>query len=68
MTEFEPESDSATGQHLLEANQCALNYFDWFEILMTAHSQFYSHLLEAIYISYKKRIGAEKSSLYSSFY
>ena len=27
-TQFEPESDSAIGQHLLESNQCARNYSD----------------------------------------
>ena len=27
-TQFEPESDSAIGQHLLESNQCAHNYSD----------------------------------------
>ena len=27
-TKFEPESDSAIGQHLLESNECARNYSD----------------------------------------
>ena len=36
-TQFEPENDSAIGQHLLESNQCARNYFDsLFKILTTA--------------------------------
>ena len=54
-TQFEPESDSATGQHLLEFNQCARNYsHSQFKILTTARSQFYLSLLEAVYISRKK--------------
>ena len=51
-TQFEPESDSAIGQHLLESNQCARNYSDsQFKILTTARSQFHLSLLEAVYIS-----------------
>ena len=51
-TQFEPESDSAIGRHLLESNQCALNYSDLqCKILTTARSQFHLSLLEAIYIS-----------------
>ena len=54
-TQFEPESDSAIGQHLLESNQCARNYSDSrFKILTTARSQFHLSLLEAVYISRKK--------------
>ena len=54
-TQFEPESDSAIGQHLLESNQCASNYSDLrFKILTTARSQFHLSLLEAVYISRKK--------------
>ena len=54
-TQFEPESDSAIGQHLLESNQCARNYSDSrFEILITTRSQFHLSLLEVIYISRKK--------------
>ena len=54
-TQFEPESDSAIGQHLLESNQCARNYSDsQFKILTTARSQFHLSLLEAVYISRKK--------------
>ena len=64
-TQFEPESDSAIGQHLLESNQCARNYFDsQLKILTTACSQFHLSLLEAVYISRKKQICAGKSSLY----
>ena len=52
---FEPESDSAIGQHLLESNQCTRNYSDsQFKILTTARSQFHLSLLEAVYISRKK--------------
>ena len=51
-TQFEPESDSAIGQHLLESNQCARNYSDsQFKILTTGRSQFHLSLLEAVYIS-----------------
>ena len=54
-TQFEPESDSAIGQHLLESNQCARNYSDsQFKILTTARSQFHLSLLEVVYISRKK--------------
>ena len=41
-TQFEPESDSAICQHLLESNECARNYSDSrFKILTTARSQFH---------------------------
>ena len=54
-TQFEPESDSTIGQHLLESNQCAPNYSDsQFKIPTTARSQFHLSLLEAVYISQKK--------------
>ena len=54
-TQFEPESDSAIGQHLLESNQCARYYSDLqFKILTTARSQFHLSLLEEVYISRKK--------------
>ena len=54
-TQFEPESDSAVGQHLLKSNQCARNYSDSrFKILTTVRSQFHLSLLEAVYISRKK--------------
>ena len=50
-TQFEPESDSAIGQHLLESNQCARNYSDSrFKILTTARFQVHLSLLEAVYI------------------
>ena len=71
-TQFEPESDSAIGQHLLESNQCARNYSDsQFKILTTARSQFHLSLLEAVYISRKKtdlcRQKASSYSLYNCF-
>ena len=53
-TQFEPESDSAIGQHLLESSQCARNYTDsQFKILTTARSHFHLSLLEAVYVSRK---------------
>ena len=68
-THFEPESDSAIGQHLLESNQSARNYSDSrFKILTIARSQFHLSLLEAVYISRKKQqICAGKSSSYSLY-
>ena len=67
-TQFEPESDSSIGHHLLESNQSAHNYSDsQFKILTTARSQFYLNLLEAVYISRKKQICAGKSSSYSLY-
>ena len=54
-TQFEPESDSAIGQHLLESNQRACNCSDSrFKILTTARSQCHLSLLEAVYNSRKK--------------
>ena len=54
-TQFEPESDSAIGQHLLESNQCACSYSESrFKILTIARSQFHLSLLEALYSLRKK--------------
>ena len=54
-TQFEPESDSALGQHLLKSNRCARNFSDsQFKILTTARSQFHLSQLEAVYISWKE--------------
>ena len=54
-TQFEPESDSAIGQHLLESIQCARNYSDsQFKILPTARFQFHLSRLETVYNSRKK--------------
>ena len=61
-TQFEPENDSAIGQHLLKSNQCARNYSDsWFKMLTTACSQFHLSLIEAVYISQKKRFVQAKA-------
>ena len=50
-TQFESESDSAIGLHLLESNRCARNYFDSrFKILNTTRSQFHLSLWEAVRI------------------
>ena len=67
-TQFEPESNSAIGQHLLESNQCARNYSaSRFKILTTARSQFHlSHWKQFIFHK-KKKICAHKSSLYLPF-
>ena len=65
-TQFEPESDSDIGQHLLKSNQCTRSYSDsQFKILTTACSQFHLSLLEVVYILRKKKqICAGKSSSY----
>ena len=66
--QFELASDLAIGQHLLESNLSGRNYYDsWFKILTAACSQFHLSLLEAVYISRKKRTCAGKSSLYLPF-
>ena len=46
-----PDCDSAIGQHLLENDQCTLNYDNKrFSILATARSSFHLDLIEAAYI------------------
>ena len=66
--QFEPQSDSAIGQHLLKSNQCTRNYsHSQFKILTTARSQFHLRLLEALYISRQKKIFAGKSSSCSRY-
>ena len=46
-----PDCDSVNGQHLLENDQCALNYDDKrFSILDTARSSFHLNLLEPAYL------------------
>ena len=46
-----PDCNSATGQHLLDNDRCALNYDDKrFSILAAARSSFHLNLLEAAYI------------------
>ena len=48
---LQPYRDSAFGQHLLENDQCALNYDNtWFSIFVTARSSFPLNLLEVAYI------------------
>ena len=62
-TQFDPESNSAIGQHLLESNQCARNYSDLqFKILTTARSQFHLSLLEEVlYCTEKNRFVQAKA-------
>ena len=51
IVQTKPDCDSATGQHLLENDQCALTYdYKRFSILATARSSFHLNLLEAAYI------------------
>ena len=50
-----PDCDSAIGQHLLENDQCALNYDDkQFSIFATALSSFHFNPLEAAYIKTRR--------------
>ena len=52
-----PYCDSAIDQHLLENDQCALNYDDKrFSILATARSSFHLDLLEAAYIKTQRPV------------
>ena len=52
-----PDYDSAIGQHLLENDQCALNYDNKrFSILATARSSFHLNLLEAAYIKTQRPV------------
>ena len=67
-TQFEPESDFAIGQDLLESNQCARNYSDsQFKILTTARSQFHLVCWKRFIFHGKKQICAGKSSTYSLY-
>ena len=51
------DCDSAIGQHLLENDQCALNYDNkWFSILATARSSFHLNLLKAAYIKIQRLV------------
>ena len=51
-----PDCDLAIGKHLLENDQCALNYDNKrFSILATARSSFHLNLLEAAYIKTQRR-------------
>ena len=50
-----PDCDSAIVQHLLENDQCALNYdIKRFSILAAARSSFHLNLLEAAYIKTRR--------------
>ena len=49
-------NDSAFGQHLLENEQCALNYDKRFSILATARSSFHLNILEAAYIKIQRPV------------
>ena len=52
-----PDCDSAIGQHLLENDQCALNYdHKRFSTLATARSSFHFNLLEAAYIKTQRPV------------
>ena len=52
-----PDCDSAIGQHLLENDQCTLNYDNkGFPILATARSSFHLNLLEAAYIKTRRPV------------
>ena len=54
-TDTKPDCDSAIGQHLLDNDQCALNYDDKrFSILAAARSSFHLNLLEATYIKTRR--------------
>ena len=51
---YNPDCDSAIGQHLLDNEQCAANYNDKrFKILAVARNSFHLCLLEATFIKIK---------------
>ena len=55
--DIKPDCDSAIGQHLLDNDQCALNYDNKrFPILAAARSSFYLNLLEAAYIKTRRPV------------
>ena len=55
-----PDCDSATGQHLLENDQFALNYDNkQFPILAIASSSFHLNLLEQAWATYGPRAGSD---------
>ena len=61
-----PACDSAIGQHLLNNEQCALNYDKKrFSILAVARSSFHLNLLEAAYIKTRARCYADRKSLFA---
>ena len=56
-TDTKPDCDSAIGQHLLDNDQCALNYDNKrFSILAAARSSFYYNLLEPAYIKTRRPV------------
>ena len=60
------DCDSAIGQHLLENEQCALNYDKRFSILATVRSSFHLHLLEIVYIKIQRPVlRRQKEFVYS---
>ena len=63
-TDTKPDCDSAIGQHLLDNDQCALNYDNkQFSILAAACSSFHLNLLGAAYIKTVARCYADRKSL-----
>ena len=62
-----PDGDSAIGQHLLENNQCVLNYDNKrFSILVTARSSFRLNLLKATCIKTRRPVlGRQKEFVYA---
>ena len=60
-----PDCDFATGQHLLDNDQCALNYDNKrFSILATARSSFHLNLLEVLISRSSARLYADRKSLF----
>ena len=56
-----PDCDSAIGQHLLENDQCAINYDNKrFSILAAARSSFHLNLLNAAYIKTRRPVLCEQ--------
>ena len=58
-TDTKPNCDSAIGQHLVDNDQCALNYDNKrFSILATARSSFHLNLLDldAVYIKTQRPV------------
>ena len=61
-----PDCDFAIGQHLLDNDQCALNYDNRrFSILAAARISFHLNLLEAAYIKTRRPCYADRESLFT---
>ena len=61
-----PDCDCAIGQHLLENDQCALNYDNKrFSFLAAARSSFHLNLLEAAYIKTQLPVLCDRKSLFT---